>query len=79
MSSPMDKDAEESQSDFHYTPSLDLISASGVRFSNAYAAAPVCSPTRYSIQFGKSPARLRHTRVRGPNWLITTSWRFLNY
>ena len=28
----MDKDAEESQSDFHYTPSLDLISASGVRF-----------------------------------------------
>ena len=69
MSSPMDKDAEESQSDFHYTPSLDLISASGVRFSNAYAAAPVCSPTRYSIQFGKSPARLRHTRVRGPNWV----------
>ena len=67
MSSPMDKDAKESQSDFHYTPSLDLISASGVRFSNAYAAAPVCSPTRYSIQFGKSPARLRHTRVRGPN------------
>ena len=63
----MDKDAEESQSDFHYTPSLDLISASGLRFSNAYAAAPVCSPTRYSIQFGKSPARLRHTRVRGTN------------
>ena len=67
MSSPMDKDDRESQSDFHYTPSLDLISASGLRFSNAYAAAPVCSPTRYSIQFGKSPARLRHTRVRGVN------------
>jgi arylsulfatase A-like enzyme len=30
-----------------------------MRFSQAYAPAPTCSPTRYSIQFGRSPASLR--------------------
>lgn len=39
----------------------------GLRFSNGYAAAPVCSPTRYSIQFGKTPARLHRTRGMGKN------------
>ena len=32
-------------------------------FSQAYAAAPVCAPSRYSIQFGKTPARLSVVRV----------------
>tara|TARA_X000000950_G_scaffold44034_2_gene49688 strand:+ start:2555 stop:4006 length:1452 start_codon:yes stop_codon:yes gene_type:complete len=67
MSSSMDKRVPDAKSDFHVTPSLDQIVASGIRFSNAYAASPVCAPSRYSIQFGKSPARLLHTRVLGDN------------
>jgi arylsulfatase A-like enzyme len=38
-----------------------------MRFSSGYAAAPVCSPTRYSIQFGKTPARLLRTRSETRN------------
>tara|TARA_B110000238_G_scaffold175099_1_gene195216 strand:- start:98 stop:544 length:447 start_codon:yes stop_codon:yes gene_type:complete len=34
-----------------------------MRFSSAYASAPVCSPSRYSIQFGQTPARLKMIRV----------------
>jgi arylsulfatase A-like enzyme len=45
-------------SGFHETPSIDRLAAGGLRFSNAYAAAPVCSPTRASLLTGKSPARL---------------------
>ena len=34
-----------------------------MRFSSAYASAPVCAPSRYSIQFGQTPARLQMIRV----------------
>jgi len=54
---------KESASDFHRTPFLEELASKGIRFSNARAAAPVCAPSRYSIQFGKSPARLRMIRV----------------
>ncbi len=53
----------ESKSDYHYTPHLEELSKKGMRFSNAYASAPVCSPSRYSIQFGQTPARLKMIRV----------------
>tara|TARA_B100000989_G_scaffold58087_1_gene39469 strand:+ start:1228 stop:2646 length:1419 start_codon:yes stop_codon:yes gene_type:complete len=53
----------ESASDFHQTPHLDSLASMGMRFSNARASAPVCAPSRYSIQFGKSPARMRLIRV----------------
>lgn len=46
---------------------MDRLAARGMRFPNGYAAAPVCSPSRYSIQFGQTPARLGKTLVRGPN------------
>ncbi len=46
---------------FHETPHLDRLAAEGVRFTNAYAACPVCSPTRASILTGKYPARLHLT------------------
>ncbi len=46
---------------FHETPNLDRLAAEGVRFTNAYAACPVCSPTRASIMTGKYPARLHLT------------------
>lgn len=52
-----------SKSDYHKTPNLELLAKNGMRFSSAYASAPVCSPSRYSIQFGQTPARLRMIRV----------------
>ena len=47
--------------DLHETPHIEKLAAQGVRFHRAYAAAPVCSPTRASILTGKTPARLKLT------------------
>ncbi len=47
--------------DLHKTPNLDRLAKNSVRFSDAYAAAPVCSPTRASIMTGKTPTRLHMT------------------
>jgi arylsulfatase A len=43
------------------TPNIDRLAAQGMRFTNAYAACPVCSPTRASILTGKYPTRLHLT------------------
>lgn len=48
-------------STFHRTPQLDRLAAGGVRFSQAYAACPVCSPTRAALMTAKHPARLHLT------------------
>ncbi|MEQ2007692.1 MAG: sulfatase-like hydrolase/transferase, partial [Limisphaerales bacterium] len=48
-------------SKFYRTPNLDRMAAQGVKFSDAYSACPVCSPTRASIMTGKYPARLHLT------------------
>lgn len=48
-------------SSFYETPNLDRLAREGVRFTEAYAACPVCSPTRLSIMTGKYPARLAAT------------------
>lgn len=45
-------------STFYETPNLDRLAAGGMRFTQAYAACSVCSPTRASILTGKYPARL---------------------
>jgi arylsulfatase A-like enzyme len=42
---------------YHQTPNLDRLAAQGMRFTDAYAASSVCSPTRSSILSGKYPAR----------------------
>jgi arylsulfatase A-like enzyme len=42
---------------FHETPGIDKLAAEAMRFTDAYAACPVCSPTRASIMTGKYPAR----------------------
>lgn len=47
---------------FHETPNIDRLCAEGLKFTNAYAAAPVCSPSRAAIQTGKAPARLHLTQ-----------------
>jgi len=44
-------------STFYETPSLDRMAQDGARFTNAYAACPVCSPTRASIMTGQWPQR----------------------
>jgi len=46
---------------FYETPNIDRLAASGMKFINGYAANPVCSPTRYSIQTGKYPTRVGAT------------------
>ena len=45
----------------HKTPNLDRMAKQGIKFTNAYASAPVCSPTRASILTGKYPASLNLT------------------
>lgn len=48
-------------SDLYETPHLDRLAADGVRFTNAYSACPVCSPSRAALLTGKYPARLHLT------------------
>ncbi|MBI1851241.1 MAG: sulfatase-like hydrolase/transferase [Planctomycetes bacterium] len=48
-------------STFYETPAIDHLAAQGMRFTQAYAACSVCSPTRASILTGKYPARLHLT------------------
>ena len=51
-------------STFYETPNIDRLAGDGVRFSQFYAASPVCSPTRASIMTGRHPARVGIT-----NWI----------
>jgi arylsulfatase A len=46
---------------YHETPFLDSLASKGLRFTQAYAASPVCSPSRAAILTGKHPARLHLT------------------
>src|SRR3954453_11865094 len=66
-------------SKFYETPHIDRLAASGVRFTQAYSACTVCSPSRAAILTGKYPARLHLTdwiaghdypwaRFRPPEW-----------
>ena len=45
-------------STYHETPNIDRLAARGVKFTQAYAASPLCSPTRSSILTGQFPARI---------------------
>ena len=45
-------------SKFHETPHIDKLAATGMKFTNGYAACPVCSPTRASIMTGRHPVRV---------------------
>ena len=56
----MDIGANNSKS-FYETPHIDRLAQSGMRFTNGYAANPVCSPTRFSIMTGKYPSRVDAT------------------
>ncbi|WP_276256546.1 sulfatase [Halomontanus rarus] len=54
-------------SSFYETPALDRLARDGTLFTDAYAAAPVCSPTRASVMSGKYPARVGITNWIGGN------------
>ena len=45
-------------SDYFQTPNIDRLAAEGMRFTDAYAACAVCSPTRAALQTGRYPARI---------------------
>ena len=54
-------DAGIQGSDFYETPRIDRFAKKSLRFTQAYTASPVCSPTRAAIMTGKHPARLDMT------------------
>lgn len=54
--------------DAYRTPNIDRLASEGLRFTNAYSAAAVCSPTRAALMSGKHPARLHLTdHIKGSN------------
>jgi arylsulfatase A len=50
-------------SDYYQTPNIDQLAAAGMLFEQAYAAAPVCTPSRGALYTGKAPARTKLTTV----------------
>jgi len=52
---------------FNETPNLDRLARQGMMFTDAYAAAPVCSPTRAALLTGQYPARIGITDYLRPN------------
>lgn len=50
-------------SEYFETPNIDRLASQGLLFTDAYAAAPVCTPTRAAFMTGKSPAQLGITAV----------------
>src|SRR5436190_11395809 len=68
-------------SKFYQTPNLDQLARQGMRFTQAYSACTVCSPTRAALMTGKYPARLRITdwipghqrpyaKLKVPDWTM---------
>ena len=69
-------------SSFYRTPNLDRLASGGMRFTQAYSACTVCSPSRAAIMTGKYPARLHITdwiaghdypwaKLKPPDWTNT--------
>ncbi|MEM9345852.1 MAG: sulfatase [Planctomycetota bacterium] len=52
-------------SEYYQTPHMDRLAGKGMRFTNAYSASPLCSPTRLSVLTGKYPHRLGMTSPTG--------------
>jgi arylsulfatase A-like enzyme len=67
-------------STYYETPNIDRIAREGLQFRQAYAAAPICSPSRAALMTGKWPARLHLTDyIPGKEWedkpLVTPKMR----
>ncbi|CAA6692184.1 MULTISPECIES: sulfatase [unclassified Lentimonas] len=61
------KDISVSGSAYYETPHIDGLAREGLRFTNAYSAAPTCTPSRGAIYSGKFPARTKLTAVYNRN------------
>ena len=57
----MDPSQVDSRSDYYQTPVLEALAKKGMIFSQGYASAPKCAPTRISVLTGKSTSRLHFT------------------
>lgn len=55
------------KSDYYQTPNMDRLAQMGMRFTNGYAPAPYCCPTRKSITIGQTPAKHEYQKDR-VNW-----------
>ena len=66
-------------STFHETPHIDQLAADGMKFTQAYSACTVCSPSRAAILLGKYPGRIhltdwiaghkrKNSRLKIPDW-----------
>ena len=64
ISTPMDPAAPQAASDYLETPALERMAKAGMRFQSGYSPAPLCTPTRRSIQCGMTPARQRGTEFK---------------
>lgn len=65
---PMIRERPDTRSDYYLTPNLQRLADAGMTFSQAYAPHPVCSPSRHSIQFGITPAKLKKTTNQGASY-----------
>ena len=63
LSVPMHDDISGSGSDYFQTPNLERIAARGMRFSSAYAAAPMCGPSRIALHFGKTAGQIVYSEA----------------
>ncbi|MBA2760951.1 MAG: sulfatase [Segetibacter sp.] len=66
---------------FNETPNLDKLCKQGLKFNQAYAAAPICSPTRASLMTGQYPARVRITDflpAKTDRWLDPAKYITIN-
>jgi arylsulfatase A len=64
VETPNDPDNPRSCEPYLSTPNLTRLAESGMRFSQAYSPAPLCTPTRRSLQCGMTPARQRGTEFK---------------
>jgi len=64
MSAPMDPSVPQAASKYLETPNLARMAKAGMRFQSGYSPAPLCTPTRRSIQCGMTPARQHGTEFK---------------
>jgi len=74
-------------SDLYETPAIDQLAADGVRFTTAYAACTVCSPSRAALMTGMYPARTHvtdwirghirpHAKLKVPDWTMKLEHKY---
>jgi arylsulfatase A-like enzyme len=72
------RDLGSYHSPFYETPHLDALAAGGMKFTQAYSASQVCSPTRAAFLTGKYPARLAATDWFGAPGPEAPRWKKQN-